>query len=129
MVLRFLAGAVAAALALVCFGLTPAAAGSHKRSHLQASDCCQGKKAKKARVGRCGKYCGIMDALSAKSVRSRHKHGKWHGWVATRKGFDFYLDGGRYKGGTPWAPPMAYNNWEGGFNRRVFWVLTDRDRY
>jgi hypothetical protein len=72
-----------------------------------------------------------MGALSAKSVTHRHGHkrGKWHGWVATRKGFAFYLNGGRYKGGTPCGPPMAYNNWEGGFHRRVFWELTDRDRY
>jgi len=108
-------------LALVCFGLTPAAAGAHKRSHVQASGhCCKAKKVKKTtRVTRCGKYCAIMNALAAKGVH-RDKHGKWHGWVATRKGFAFYLDGRRHKGCKPWGPPMAYNNWEGGFHRGVF---------
>jgi hypothetical protein len=130
MVLRFLAGAVVAALALVCFGLTPAQAHSTgSRKHV-AHDCCKAKKAKKARAeARCGKYCSIHQALSLKSVSRGHKPAKWHGWVATRKGFAFYLDGGRYKGGIPCGPAMAYNNWEGGFHRRVFWTLTDRDRY
>ncbi len=129
MVLRLLAGAVAAALALACFGLTPAAAGTHKGSHLYTSShCCKAKKRMKA-MAQCGKYCAIATALAAKSGRHGHKPGKWQGWVATRKGFAFYLNGARHKGGTPCGPPMAYNNWEGGFNRRAFWELTDRDRY
>jgi hypothetical protein len=78
-------------------------------------------------MAQCGKYCAIATALAAKS--HGHEPGKWHGWVGTHKGFAFYLDGGRYKGGTPCGPPMAYNNWEGGFHPRVFWLLTDRDRY
>jgi hypothetical protein len=128
MVLRFLGGAVVAALAMACFGLTPAAANSISSRTLLKHDCCKTKKKKKV-VARCGKYCAIATALAAKSAHKGHKAGKWHGWVATRKGFAFYLDGGHYKGGTPCGPPMAYNNWEGGFHRRVFWTLTDRDRY
>ena len=128
MVLRLLAGAVAAVLALACFGLTPAAAGSHKGSHLYTSSpCCKAKKRIKA-VAQCGKYCAIAAALAAKSGR-RHNPAKWHGWVASRDGFAFYLNGARHKGGTPCGPPMAYNNWEGGFNRRAFWEIIDRDRY
>jgi hypothetical protein len=128
MVFRLLAAAAAVALAVLLFSVTPAAAGGGKRSHAYASShCCKAKKPR-AEI-RCGKYCSIHEALSAKSARSGHSHGKWHGWVATRKGFAFYLDGARYKGGRPCGPPMAYNNWEGGFNRRVFWILTDRDRY
>jgi hypothetical protein len=124
MVLRYLAGAVAA-LALALFGLTPAQAHSGKRHHM-AHDCCTPKKPKKAKAEvRCGKYCAIHQALSAKS----HKPGKWHGWVVSRKGVAFHLNGARYKGGVPCGPPMAYNNWEGGFHRRAFRELTDRDRY
>ena len=126
MVLRFLAGAVVAALALACFGLTPAQAHS-SRKHL-AYDCCKKKIKKQRAQARCGKYCAIHQALAAKTISRDHK-GKWHGWVITRKGFAFYLDGARYKGGTPFGPAFAYNNWERGFNRRVFWLLTDRDRY
>ena len=131
MVLRFLAGAAVAAFALACLAPTPAAAGAHKGkgSHLSmSSHCCKAKKKMKM-MARCGKYCAIATALAAKSARKGHKSGKWHGWVATRKGFAFHLNGGRYKGGTPCGPPMAYNNWEGGFNRRAFWEITDRDRY
>ena len=129
MVLRYSAGAVAAALALACLGPTPAQARSYTSHKLIAHDCCKPQKSKRSKKAkaevRCGKYCAIHQALSAKS----HKPGKWHGWVVTRKGVAFYLNGARYKGGVPCGPPMAHNNWEGGFHRRAFWELTDRDRY
>ena len=132
MVLRFLAGAAVAAFTLLCLGLTPATAGTHKGkgAHMAMSGhCCKAKKKKTKAMAQCGKYCAIAAALAARSAHKGRKPGKWHGWVATRKGFAFYLDGGRYKGGTPCGPAMAYNNWEGGFHPRVFWMLSDRGRY
>jgi hypothetical protein len=125
--------AILGALVLTCFASTLAVAGSHKRAYAHSSStCCKGAKVQKRKlVVECGKYCAIFTALSAKSFAhvSRDKGGKWHGWVASRRGFAFYMNGSRYKGGLPCGPPMAYNNWEGGFNRRAFWEITDRDRY
>jgi hypothetical protein len=52
---------------------------------------------------------------------------KWHGWVQSRSGrFKFFLNGHAYRGGTPYGPAFAYNNWEGGFNPKAFWELQDR---
>src|SRR5262245_61845188 len=45
---------------------------------------------------------------------------KWHGWGAS-----FYLSGVRYEGGNPVGPAAWYNNWEGGFHPKVYWVLRD----
>jgi hypothetical protein len=137
MVLRFLAGAAMAALVIACAGPTPAEAGIRKGSHVATSGHVHKvKKAKKSRKARmaagCMRHCAIHAALSAKHGHRAHKGHhkvKWHGWVATSKGFAFYLDGARYKGGTPWGPAMAYNNWQSGFSPRAFWLLIDRDRY
>jgi hypothetical protein len=131
MVLRFLAGAAVAALVIAFAGPAPAEAGARKGSHVATSGHMHKmKKSKKARMAaKCTKYCAIAKALSAKRAHDGRKQRKWHGWVATRKGYAFYLNGARHKGGTPCGPAMAYNNWEGGFSRRAFWEITDRDRY
>jgi len=142
MVLRFLAGAAVAALVIAFAGPTPAEAGVRKGSHVAtAGHVHKTRKAKKSGKARmaagCTRHCAIHAALSAKHAhrahgghhKAGHRAARWHGWTATHKGFAFHLDGARYKGGMSCGPAMAYNNWEGGFNRRAFWLLIDRDRY
>jgi hypothetical protein len=51
---------------------------------------------------------------------------KWQGWVVSCCDATLVYNGQLYPGGSPYGPPAAYNNFEGGLEGTVFWQIKDR---